>query len=73
MKKTIYMAMAIMMFSAAGAGCADAQASKTPTPEETPSDDTQEASKVYMIREISSDNLVKIYEALGREPRERSP
>lgn len=61
------MAMTMMMFFAAGAGCADTQASKTPVQEENPSDDTQKASKVYLFTEISADNLVKIYEALGRE------
>lgn len=59
--------MVMAMFFVAGIGCTDTQASKTPMPEENPSDDTQEASKVYLFSEITADNLVKIYEALGRE------
>lgn len=62
----------MMMFSFAGTGCAEAQTSGNQAPgenpsEENPSDDTQEASKVYLVREISADNLLRIYEALGRE------
>lgn len=67
MKKNSCIAMVMAMFFVAGIGCTDTQASKTPMPEENPSDDTQEASKVYLFSEITADNLVKIYEALGRE------
>jgi len=59
MKKIISMAMSVMMFSAAGTGCANAQ--------DNAQNSTSELPKVYFIKEISSENLVKIYEALGRE------
>lgn len=64
--------MVMAMFFVAGTGCTDTQASKTPIPEEnpsdeSPSDDTQDAPKVYLFSEITADNLVKIYEVLGRE------
>mgnify|MGYP000514960330 CR=1 FL=1 len=39
--------------------CANAQEQK--------SDGNTNVSKVYMFKEISPENLVKIYEALGRE------
>jgi hypothetical protein len=35
--------------------------------EATQEETTQKASKVYMFKEINSENLVKIYEALGRK------
>lgn len=59
--------MIAMMFSMAGTGCANAQKSKAKAPEGKPSEEPSGVSKVYMFTEISSDNLVKIYEALGRE------
>lgn len=49
----------------ATSGCAQAQNSK-----ESPSSG-KELPKVYMYKEISSDNLIKIYEALGREAKGR--
>lgn len=49
----------------ATSGCAQAQNSK-----ESPSNG-KELPKVYMYKEISSDNLIKIYEALGREAKGR--
>ena len=49
----------------ATSGCAQAQNSK-----ESPSSG-KEIPKVYMYKEISSDNLIKIYEALGREAKGR--
>ena len=42
-----------------GMNCANAQEQK--------SDGNTNVSKVYMFKEISPENLVKIYEALGRE------
>lgn len=51
--------MSVMMFSTMGTECVNAQ------------DNVQNSAsglpKVYFIKEISSENLVKIYEALGRE------
>lgn len=62
--------MIALMFSMQMTGCANnSPESQTPVPEENPSEGEEpgDTSKVYMITEISSDNLVKIYEALGRE------
>ena len=47
--------------------CANAQGSQNKGDEENHSSDSAATAKVYMFTEISSDNLVKIYEALGRE------
>ena len=55
---------AIMTLSfAAMCGCTNA-GSKTTT---TANEEKETLPKVYMFKEISSDNLIKIYEALGRE------
>lgn len=59
MKKIMSMIMAVMAFSIAGTGCVQAQ-DKT-------SDNVSELPKVYLIKEITPENLVKIYEALGRK------
>ena len=67
MKRNLVIAMFALIFSTSGVGCANTQESNASVPEEKPSDDTQEASKVYMFTEISSDNLVKIYDALDLE------
>ncbi|HIS09987.1 MAG TPA: DUF362 domain-containing protein [Candidatus Avibacteroides excrementipullorum] len=48
---------------AAMCGCTNA-GSKTTT---TANEEKETLPKVYMFKEISSDNLIKIYEALGRE------
>ena len=47
--------------------CANAQGSQNKENEENHSSNSVATAKVYMFTEISSDNLVKIYEALGRE------
>lgn len=57
MKKSACMLLGTLLFSLAGTGCANAQ--KRAADSGTP--------KVYMFKEISADNLVKVYEALGRE------
>lgn len=70
MKKNICIALVALMFSMELTGCANnTPESQTPIPEENPSggEGTSDTSKVYMVTEISSDNLVKIYKALGRE------
>ena len=54
------MAMAALAFSAAGAGCAGAQGTGGGAA-------AAGVPKVYMFEEINSENLVKIYEVLGRE------
>ena len=51
--------MTAMMFSSAGTGCANAQ---EPSPE-----GNTVLPKVYLYKQITPDNLVKIYEALGRK------
>lgn len=51
----------------AGIGCSSAQEHPGDKPEETPDAEHSEFPKVYMFKEITSQNLVKIYEALGRK------
>lgn len=62
MKKVMSMIMAAMTLSVTGTGCAQAQ---EPSTKET----TGNAGlpKVYFIKEINPENLVKVYEALGRK------
>lgn len=67
MKRNLIMVMFAWMFSTSGVGCANTQECNAPIPEEKPSEHTKAAPKVYMFTEISSDNLVKIYEALDLE------
>lgn len=57
MKQNGIVIMFVFLLSLMGTGCANAQKKN----------DKSESSKVYFIKEISSDNLLKIYEALGRE------
>ena len=59
MKKVMSMIMAAMTLSFAGTGCVSAQ-DKT-------SGSSSELPKVYFIKEITPENLVKVYEALGRK------
>ena len=59
MKKFMSMIMAAMTLSVAGTGCAQAQKQTT--------DNASELPKVYLIKEITPENLVKVYEALGRK------
>lgn len=58
MKKSVCMLLSAMLLPLAGTGCARAQQK---------GGGNENVSKVYMFKEISSPNLVKIYEALGRE------
>lgn len=51
----------------AGIGCSSAQEHPGDKPEEIPDAEHSEFPKVYIFKEITSQNLVKIYEALGRE------
>lgn len=48
-------------------GCANAQTSLDDGESVTPPHDSSVVATVYMFNEISSGNIVKIYEALGRE------
>lgn len=51
----------------AGIGCSSAQEHPGDKPEKTPDAEYSKFPKVYMFKEITSRNLVKIYEVLGRE------
>lgn len=59
MKKIMTMVMAAMTLSLAGTSCAQAQ--------KQTADDAPELPKVYFVKEITPENLVKVYEALGRK------
>lgn len=59
MKKGFYMILCSVL-SVAGTDCANAQTSKEETPD-------KQTPKVYMYKEITAENLVNIYKALGRE------
>ena len=59
MKKVMSMIMAAMTLSVAGTGCAQAQKQTM--------DNASELPKAYFIKEITSENLVKVYEALSRK------
>lgn len=50
-----------------GTSCSAASGNSGNITEETPDVEQKETPKVYMFKEINSENLVKIYEALGRE------
>ena len=65
MKATISK-LACSLFLFTGTACGNAQTTEE-LPGQNPTDSVQEVSKVYMYREITPENLVKIYEALGRE------
>ena len=58
--------LACSLFLFTGTACGNAQTTEE-LPGQNPTDSVQEVSKVYMYREITPENLVKIYEALGRE------
>lgn len=57
MKKMLFAAVSALLFVTAGSGCARAQGQ----------DGRTELPVVYLVREITPENLVKIYEALGRK------
>lgn len=59
MKMVMSMIMAAMTLSFAGTGCVSAQ--------DKASGGSSELPKVYFIKEINSENLMKVYEALGRK------
>ena len=59
MRRNVYMILFCLLTSVMGADCARAQ--------EKASEKNMEVQKVYMFPKISAENLVKIYEALGRE------
>ena len=59
MRRNVCMILFCLLTSVMGADCARAQ--------EKASEKNMEVPKVYMFTKISAENLVKIYEALGRE------
>ena len=59
MRRNVYMILFCLLTSVMGADCARAQ--------EKAYEKNMEVPKVYMCTKISAENLVKIYEALGRE------
>ena len=59
MRRNICMILFSVLSTVTGMNCANAQEQK--------SDGNTNVPKVYMFKEISPENLVKIYEALGRE------
>lgn len=66
MKKSIYISI-LLAFLTFVTGCANTQDVSNEDNEGSQSSDSTATAKVYMLTEISSDNLVKVYEALGRE------
>lgn len=59
MRRNVYMILFCLLTSVMGVDCVRAQ--------EKASEKNMEVPKVYMFTKISAENLVKIYEALGRE------
>lgn len=59
MRRNICMILFSVLSTVTGMNCANAQEQK--------SDGNTNVPKVYMFKEISPENLVKVYEALGRE------
>lgn len=56
-----------MITLTAAIGCSSAKSNAEASTESTPATDEAALPKVYMFKEINPDNLVRIYEALGRE------
>lgn len=56
-----------MITLTAAIGCSSAKSNAEASTETTPATDEAALPKVYMFKEINPDNLVEIYEALGRE------
>lgn len=65
MKKNILVVLLATLLAATG--CANAQKQRKASASSEPEAAAATLPKVYFFKEISSDNLVKIYEALGRE------
>lgn len=59
--------MVLLATLLAATGCANAQKQRKASAASEPEAAAATLPKVYFFKEISSDNLVKIYEALGRE------
>lgn len=67
MVRKILVSMMAITSLFAGTSCSAASGNSENITEEKPDVEQKETPKVYMFKEINSDNLVKIYEALGRE------
>ena len=63
----LIISMMAFMSLYAGIGCSSAQEKSKNKPEEKNDVEQTDIPKVYMFKAIDSENLVKIYEALGRE------
>lgn len=67
MNRNIFTSLLSILLMLATTSCAQAQNAPQEENGGQTSTDSGKTSKVYMFKEISSDKLVKIYEALGRE------
>ena len=67
MKRNSIICTLAFAFLSAGSACSFTQQKPADKTEETPDTEQRETPKVYMFKEISPENLVKIYEALGRK------
>ena len=67
MKRPFLVSMMTIMSLYAGMGCSSASDNPEEKPEEKPDIELTDPPKVYMFKEINSQNLVRIYQALGRE------
>ena len=66
-RRFLIISMMAFMSLYAGIGCSSAQEKPKNKPEEKNDVEQTDIPKVYMFKAIDSENLVKIYEALGRE------
>lgn len=66
-RRFLIISMMAFMSLYAGIGCSSAQEKPENKPEEKNDVEQTDIPKVYMFKAIDSENLVKIYEALGRE------
>lgn len=67
MVRKILVGMMAIASLCTGTSCSAASGNSENITEEKPDIEQKETPKVYMFKEINSENLVKIYEALGRE------
>lgn len=67
MKRKLFTGLLSIITLTAAIGCSPAKSNAEANTESAPATDGATLPKVYMFKEINPDNLVKIYEALGRE------
>lgn len=67
MKRKLFTGLLSMITLTAAIGCSSAKSNAEANTDATSAADEAALPKVYMFKEINPDNLVKIYEALGRE------